>query len=69
VADAASQLDPGGARCYARRVLDEVTYDEITDPAGTAFKGDAFQKTLLQAYQACIQASDSSALQSRSGVT
>jgi hypothetical protein len=69
VADASSQLDPGGARCYARRVLDEVTYDEITDPEGTAFQGDAFQKILLRAFHTCSQASDSSALQSRSGVT
>jgi hypothetical protein len=69
VADAATQLEADGARCYAGRVLDGLTYEQITDPEGTAFQGDDFQKSLLLAFDTCAQASDSSALQSRSGVT
>ena len=61
VADAASRLDPAGSRCYADRVLMAVSYEQITDPEGTAFQGDAFQETLLQAFVACTQTSDSSA--------
>lgn len=53
VADAAQQLDAEGARCYARRVLDQLTYDEVADPEGTALQGDAFQRVLLDAFQAC----------------
>jgi hypothetical protein len=65
VADAASRLDAGGSRCYAGRVLNAVSYEQITDPEGAAFQGDDFQETLLQAFVACTQASDSSALGSR----
>ena len=41
VADAAAVLDAEQSRCYARAVVDELTYEEITDPEGTAFAGDA----------------------------
>lgn len=53
VADAATVLDVDGARCYGRAVLGELTYDQISDPEGTAFQGDAFQETLLEAFQTC----------------
>jgi hypothetical protein len=53
VADAASVLDVDGARCYARAVVGELTYDQISDPEGTAFQGDAFQETLMEAFQSC----------------
>jgi hypothetical protein len=66
-ADAARRLEAEGARCYAGRVLGRLTYAQITDPEGTAFQGDEFQRTLIQAFDACTQASSSSALQSRSG--
>ncbi|MGH9273557.1 MAG: hypothetical protein ACRDZU_02825 [Acidimicrobiales bacterium] len=69
VADAATRLEADGARCYARGVLNGLTYDEITDLEGTAFQGEAFQRTMIRAFDACSQASSSSALQSRSGVT
>jgi hypothetical protein len=53
VADAASQLDPEGSRCYAHAVVDGLEYDEITDPEGTAFTADDFQERLTVAYEAC----------------
>lgn len=53
VADAATQLDAAGARCYAHGVIDELTYEQITDPAGTAFEGDDFQRLLEGAFEAC----------------
>jgi hypothetical protein len=53
VADAATVLDVDGARCYAQAVLDELTYDEISDPEGAAFQGDGFQETLMEAFQTC----------------
>jgi hypothetical protein len=67
VADAATRLEADGARCYARGVLKGLTFEQITDVEGTAFQGEDFQHTMIQAFQACTQASDSSALQSRSG--
>ena len=53
VADAAQQVDATAARCYAARVLDGLTYEEITDPKGKALQGDAFQQTLVQAFASC----------------
>jgi len=53
VADAASQLDAEGSRCYATRVIDGLTYEQITDPEGAAFADEAFQQTLVAAYEAC----------------
>jgi hypothetical protein len=53
VADAASRFDADDARCYAAHVLEDVTYEEITDPEGAAFQGDSFQKTLVRAFRAC----------------
>ena len=52
-ADAASELDPDGARCYGRRALDGVSFEQITDPEGAAFAGSAFQDRLRKAYAAC----------------
>jgi hypothetical protein len=68
VADAATRLDAGGARCYARGVLTHLTFEQITDPEGTIFQGEAFQRTMIEAFDGCNQASSSSALQSLSGV-
>lgn len=53
VADAASVAGADTARCYARAVLDDLTYDEIVDPTGAAFGTDAFQSTMSTAYTAC----------------
>jgi hypothetical protein len=53
VADAGSQLDPDGSRCYARAVIDGLSYEEITDPEGAAFVADDFQDRLLDAFSAC----------------
>jgi hypothetical protein len=53
VADAATVLDPDGSRCYAHTVLDELTFEQITDPEGAAFAGDGFQRVLDGAFAAC----------------
>ena len=54
VADAArGALEPEQSRCYARTVVDGLSYDEITDPEGAAFSGDTFQSTLNDAFEAC----------------
>lgn len=53
IADATSELDAEQSRCYARAVIDGLTYEEITDPEGTAFAGDGFQQALLAAYESC----------------
>jgi hypothetical protein len=53
VADAASVVDPDEARCYARAVIRDLSYDEIIDPEGAAFAGDAFQATLTAALDRC----------------
>ena len=53
VADAASVLEVHEARCYARTVLDGLTYDEITDPDGATLADDAFQQRLTDAFDAC----------------
>jgi len=53
IADAASVLDASEARCYARAVFDELSYEEITDPEGAIFAGDTFQQTLADAYESC----------------
>ena len=37
---------PTRSRCYAQTVIDGLTYEEITDPDGTAFAGDGFQDSL-----------------------
>ncbi len=68
VADAATRLDAGGARCYARGVLSHLSFEQITDPEGTAFQGEDFQRSMIEAFEGCTQASESSALQSLSGV-
>ena len=53
VADAAAVLDAEHSRCYAHTVLDQLTYEQITDPEGTAFDGDAFQRRLSDAFETC----------------
>ncbi|MFL6205457.1 MAG: hypothetical protein ACJ739_08895 [Acidimicrobiales bacterium] len=53
IADAASVLDAEGSRCYARTVVDGLTYEQITDPEGATFAGDAFQARLQDAYETC----------------
>lgn len=56
IADAASELEAEGTRCYARRVLDGLTFEQITDPDGVALQGDAVQASLVEAFQACRDA-------------
>jgi hypothetical protein len=53
VADAASVLDPDESRCYARAVVEGLTYDQITNPDEATFSGDDFQERLQDAYTAC----------------
>ena len=53
VADASTVLGADDARCYARTVLDTLTYEQITDPEGVAFQGEEFQATLTEAFEAC----------------
>jgi hypothetical protein len=53
IADAATVLDAEGSRCYAQTVLEELSYEQIVDPEGTAFDGDAFQRTANDAFEAC----------------
>ena len=53
VADAASAVGPDEARCYAQTVVDELAYDDITDPEGEAFDEEGFQAILTEAYEAC----------------
>jgi len=52
-ADASSALDPEEARCYAKTVVDGLTFEEVTDPEGEAFAGKDFQDALADAYRAC----------------
>ena len=52
-ADAGTVLDAEGARCYARRVVDAIDYEDVIDLEGTVFAGDDFQRTLVAAYDAC----------------
>lgn len=53
VADAASVASPGTARCYAQRVIDELTYEQIIDPEGKVFEGDDFQQLVTRSFTAC----------------
>jgi len=53
VADATTVLDEDGSRCYAAAVIDALTYEQITDPSGAAFEGDAFQQVLTRAFEGC----------------
>lgn len=56
VADAATELDEDGSRCYAHGVIDTLTYEQMTDPTGAAYDGDEFQSTLNRAFEDCIPA-------------
>ncbi len=53
VADAASVAGAEEARCYASAVVEELTYEQITDPDGATFAGDAFQSLLNEAFAGC----------------
>ncbi len=53
VADAAAALDADGARCYARAAIDQLTYDEITDPDGALYRSDRFSNVLRSALERC----------------
>jgi hypothetical protein len=53
VADASSQLDAEPSRCYARAVLGQLTYEEISDPEGAVFAEEGFQQRLLEAFSSC----------------
>jgi len=52
-ADASSVLDPDGARCYSRTVMEGLTYEQLTEVDGSALEGDAFQQKLQAAFEAC----------------
>jgi len=56
VADAATDLDEDGSRCYAHKVIDTLTYEQITDPSGAALDGDEFQLILNEAFETCAAA-------------
>jgi hypothetical protein len=53
IADAAREVGPDEARCYAQEVIDGLAYEDIVDPEGTAFSGEEFQSTLTKAFEAC----------------
>ena len=53
IADATTVLDPEDSRCYASRVVDELSFEEITDPEGAAFGDEPFQEVLRAAFEAC----------------
>ncbi|MEO7571366.1 MAG: hypothetical protein ABIX10_02925, partial [Acidimicrobiales bacterium] len=53
VADAASVLEVDEARCYARTVIDGLSYEEIIDPEGATLGGSDFQQTLTDAFETC----------------
>lgn len=53
VADAVRALEPTGARCYAHAVIDDLTYEQITDPKGAAFQGEGFQGVVNAAFKTC----------------
>jgi hypothetical protein len=53
IADASGLLDPGESRCYARAVLADLTFEEVTDPEGAAFAGDEFQQSMGDALEQC----------------
>lgn len=53
VADAASGLDADEARCYASEVIGTLTYEEITDPEGSAFAEEGFQESMRDAFSTC----------------
>lgn len=53
IADASSELDADSARCYADRVIDGLSYEEITDPDGAALAEPGFRDSMVAAYDAC----------------
>ena len=53
VADASTALDADGCRCYARTVIDELTYEQITDPEGEVYASRPFQQLLDGARGKC----------------
>ena len=55
VANGASVLDAEASRCYAHKVVDGLTYEEIIDPEGSTIGAAAFQQTLSDALAACSE--------------
>jgi hypothetical protein len=53
VADAASALDSDGCRCYASAVVEELSYEQITDPDDGFYEGRPFQQLLESAFAGC----------------
>jgi hypothetical protein len=53
VADAATALDAEGCRCYARAVLDDLTYEQIADPEAAFYEEAAFQQLLERSFSGC----------------
>jgi hypothetical protein len=53
VADAASTLDSEGCRCYASAVVEELSYEQITDPDDGFYESRPFQQLLEGAFAGC----------------
>ena len=53
IADAATVVDADRARCYAREVIDALTYEEISDPEGAIFGSDRFEQVATAAFETC----------------
>ena len=53
VAEAASVLDPDESRCYARAVIEDLTFEEITNPEAAAFSAEEFRDRRDEAFTAC----------------
>jgi hypothetical protein len=52
-ADGASVLDPVETRCYAGKVIDAYSTEELLDPNGAVFTDDAFEDTAIEAVATC----------------
>ena len=48
--DPSAGVDGGGP---TRTVVDDLSYEEITDPDGESFSGDEFQDRLQDAFSSC----------------
>jgi hypothetical protein len=53
VADASTVLDADGCRCYARAVIDELTYEQISGPDDDFYLSRTFQDLLERAQSSC----------------
>jgi hypothetical protein len=53
IGDALTTLEPDEASCFADEVMDNLTFAEITDPAGKAFEEASFRQTTAAALESC----------------